>query len=452
MPCHNERVKNAEAHTFHKKDSPGNQCIACHMPMTTFARMHRSDHSMLPPTPAATMAFKSPNACNQCHDDKDAAWANGWVKKWRTRDYQAPLLYRAELIDAARKEDWTKLSDMLTYIQSKDRDTIFATSLIRLLRACPNPAVWRVIMEAAKDPSPLVRSSAMESLSRIPSIETSSILLAAAGDDSRLVRIKAAAALAEYPPFALKDKQKEHLDKATEEYLSAMATRPDQWTSHYNLGNFFLNVGDFPSALAAYDMSLKLDPRAVMPMVNAAMAHAQSGKNEEAENYLNKALQVSPNNAAANFNMGLLKAEQKKMGEAETHLKTALKTDPKMHAAAFNLGVLMAEDRPRESIDKLSEAYELSPNPKYAYTLAYYLHQNKDFDRATHTLDFMVQSWPHYADAYLLLADIHERQNKKAEAIQLLNNALSTKGMAERDRFRLATKLRDLEGTEKGAQ
>jgi len=27
--------------------------VSCHMPMTGFARLNRSDHSMLPPTPAA---------------------------------------------------------------------------------------------------------------------------------------------------------------------------------------------------------------------------------------------------------------------------------------------------------------------------------------------------------------------------------------------------------------
>ena len=81
MPCHEERVKNAAAHTRHKPDSAGNVCIACHMPTTEFARMTRSDHSMLPPAPAATIAFKSPNACNACHTDKDAAWADQQVSR-----------------------------------------------------------------------------------------------------------------------------------------------------------------------------------------------------------------------------------------------------------------------------------------------------------------------------------------------------------------------------------
>ena len=60
MPCHALRVASAPQHTHHPEGSPGNHCIACHMPMTEFARMQRSDHSMLPPTPSATVAFESP--------------------------------------------------------------------------------------------------------------------------------------------------------------------------------------------------------------------------------------------------------------------------------------------------------------------------------------------------------------------------------------------------------
>ncbi len=73
LPCHQQRVEQAAAHIHHDLDKPGTPgtCISCHMPMTEFARMRRTDHSMLPPTPAATLKFKSPNACNLCHQDKD---------------------------------------------------------------------------------------------------------------------------------------------------------------------------------------------------------------------------------------------------------------------------------------------------------------------------------------------------------------------------------------------
>ena len=139
LPCHQQRVDQAAAHIRHDLNKPGTpgKCISCHMPMTEFARMQRSDHSMLPPTPAATRKFKSPNACNLCHQDKDAAWADKQVRQWHKKDYQAPVLHRAGLIDAARRRDWTRLPEMLTYITDKNHDPVFATSLIRLLSCLP---------------------------------------------------------------------------------------------------------------------------------------------------------------------------------------------------------------------------------------------------------------------------------------------------------------------------
>ena len=82
------------------------------------------------------------------------------------RDYQAPVLQRAGLIDAARKRDWKRLPEMLAYLESKDRDEIYATSLIRLLRSGEDPQKWPAIIKAMKDPSPLVRAAAAESLCR----------------------------------------------------------------------------------------------------------------------------------------------------------------------------------------------------------------------------------------------------------------------------------------------
>ncbi len=453
MPCHQERVETATDHTHHPPDTPGNNCISCHMPLSEFARMRRSDHSMLPPTPAATIAFNSPNACNLCHTDKDAAWSDQWVRKWRDRDYQATILHRGGLIDAARKRDWSRLPEILIYIRSKDRDEVYATSLIRLLRACPEPIKWQAILQAMKDTSALVRGAAAEALSTMPSRQTGQALIEATGDEYRLVRVRAAGALASYPGLLVrmlvKDQDTANLDKATDEFVSFLLSRPDHWTSHYNVGNYYLQYGDLPTALAAYETAVKLEPRAVMALVNTSMAHARMGKNEEAEKALNKALQLEPTNAAAHFNMGLLKAEQKHKAKAEDHLRAALKSDPKMHEAAYNLGVLLADESIMEAMELMLKAYQLNPNPKYAYTIAFYMRKNRDPERAAEMLKLVVQQWPWYADAYLLLGDIHEEQGKVKEAKALYQKALGTEGLSRQDRYRLEAKLRELEASEK---
>jgi Tfp pilus assembly protein PilF len=446
LPCHAERVRNAAAHTRHKADGPGNRCISCHMPMTSFARMNRTSHSMLPPTPAATIAYGSPNACNICHTDKDAAWADRYVREWRERDYQAPVLYRAGLIEAARKRDWKRLPEMLEYITRADRDEVFTASLIRLTLTVEDERVLPVLLKAMKDPSPLVRSAAADSLSFRPTRESYQALMEAAGDSYRLVRVRAAAALAHFPEPLIQEADEGRLKKATAEYLASLTARPDQWDSHYNLGNYYLNRGEFQQALASYDTALKLEPQAVLAMVNASIAYARLGENAKAEKSLQRALKAAPESGAANFNMGLLKAEQNQPKEAERYLRAAYKADPQMAAAAYNLCVLTAEDRMDEAITWCRKAAEVRPqDPKYAFALAFYQHRKGDAHGAITTLQNLVKQRPGYVNAYFLLAEIYMQQGDRQKAETVYRQALEGKDLNPRDRYRIQMELQTLQ-------
>ena len=413
MPCHEKHVKDATAHTHHPEGSTGNKCIGCHMPMTSFARMNRSDHSMLPPAPAATLAYQSPNACNLCHTDKDAAWADRYVREWRTRDYQAPVLKRAALVDAARKRDWSKLPDILSYVADKGRDEVVATSLVRMVSASGDPRIVPVLIEAIRDPSPLVRSAAATALRDVPTKEAVQALVEATGDDYRLVRVRAATSLAAYQNLPLDDAQKKTVAAANEEMLASILSRPDQWSSHYNLGNYHLDRGELKEAVASYDTALKLEPRAVLAMVNEAMAYARFGENQKAEESLQKALKVAPDSAAAHFNMGLLKAELNDPKGAEKHLRKAMEADPQMAQAAYNLCVITSRDRMDEAVSWCRKAADLRPqDPKYAFTLAFYLNLRGERDESLSLLKAILEKHPGYRDAEMLLKQISEKVSK----------------------------------------
>ena len=311
LPCHARIVENPTAHSHHKAEGTGNSCIACHMPMSRFAAMGRTDHSMRSPTPAATIAYKSPNACNQCHADHDAPWADQWVRKWYPRDYQAEPLRRAALLDAARKNEWKRLPEMLADAQNKQVDEIYRNSLVRLLRSCTDPKKWPVLIAALEDGSPLVRASAAAALEGYYSQESVEALLRATGDPVRLVRIRAAAALAPLPPKRIDDGDaRKSLERATAEFKTAMGARPDDWASYSNLGGYYMESDDFAAAVAAYETALKLEPRMVPVMVNLSMAYSNLNQNDKAEAWLRRALKGEPENAAANFNLGLLLAEE----------------------------------------------------------------------------------------------------------------------------------------------
>lgn len=407
LPCHENRVKNASAHTHHKADSTANKCVSCHMPMTTFARMGRTDHSMLPPAPAATLAFKSPNACNICHADKDAAWADRYVREWHGRDYQAPVLKRAALIDGARKRDWKQLPAMIDYIVSGNRDEIFATSLIRMLPLSGDKRIVPMLLTAIKDPSPLVRGAAADALQHVPTREAIKALVEAAGDNYRLVRIRAAASLAAYPDIKLNKADADSVEAATKEFLASLTVRQDLWSSHYNLGNYYLNRSDPRKAISSYATSLRIEPRSVPVLVNESIAYARMGDNNNAVASLNKALEVNPNNAAANVNMGLLKSEQKDWAGAEHHFKKALEADPRMAQAAYSLCVITSRNRINEALGWCKKAVELRPQePKYSYTLAFYLNQKGEKAEAIRILKAIENKHPGYTEARKLLKKI----------------------------------------------
>lgn len=158
-------------------------------------------------------------------------------------------------------------------------------SLIHLTMAASDEGLRRALLQAIQDPSPLVRVAGAEALAVRPGKESFQALVTAAGDSYRLVRVRAVASLAHYPAAWFQGEDQNKLQQATGEYLASLTARPDQWTSHYNLGNYYLNQGKVKQALVSYDIALKIEPRAAMVMVNPAMAYAQTGEKNRQKIY-----------------------------------------------------------------------------------------------------------------------------------------------------------------------
>ncbi len=414
LPCHVEKVNNPERHTHHAAESVGSRCISCHMPKTTFARMERSDHSMLPPAPSASIAFGSPNACNICHEQQDAAWADALVRSWRVRDFQERVLHRAGLVEAARRRDWSSLPEMLAYLKSPQRNDVFAASLIRMMNASRDPRVAPAVAALAADPSPLIRGAAVAAMAIRARPQHIESLLAMVVDDYRFIRLRAAPSLLALPEKQLPEKARAMLEDMRREYLDFIMARPDHWTAHYNLGNYYLGCGEADAAIDAYRAALKKEPQEIMTLVNLSMAHARNKDLAQAENALREALDSAPDNASVHFNMGLLQAGKNNRRQAEAHLKAALQADPGMAPAAYNLCVLMAEDELAEAIDWCRKAASLqSEEPRYAFTLAYFLEQQGQSAEAVSILRSLGENYPGYREPQQLLRKIMSQGNQR---------------------------------------
>jgi tetratricopeptide (TPR) repeat protein len=352
--------------------------------MTEYAGMRRSDHSMRPPAPGASLAYGSANACNLCHRDRDPKWARDQVRKWFGTVREQRVLAQSGLIAAARKQEWSRLPAMLAAIAAPDRDEILAASLIRLLEPCRDPRKAPALLKALADASPLVRAGAVNALSGNWGPATLSALNKAAGDEYKVVRIQAGAVLATMDPAKLDAPSQ----RAAAEYIASLKSRPDDYGQHMNLGVLYADRGQPQQALDEYATAIRLRPGWAPPLVNAALVYSELGNNGKAEESLRKAVRIDPANAAAHFNLGLLLAETGRRAEAESALRRSLALNPKNAPAAFNLAVLLSEAHRTEAIQWCRRAVEADPTEgRYAYTLAFYLAQGGETQAAIRELE-----------------------------------------------------------------
>ena len=115
-------------------------------------------------------------------------------------------------------------------------------------------------------------------------------------------------------------------------------------------------------------------------------------------------------------------------------------------ARAYNVGMLRAQRDTAEAIYWLRKASELRPSePKYAYTLAFYVRENGDGDGAVHVLQEMLKRNLANADAYALLGHIHEESGRKRDAIAVYHQAVENERLLPAEHYRFISRIREME-------
>lgn len=384
--CHEQRVSNSSAHTFHRANSPGNLCINCHMPKSEFARMQRSDHSMRPPMPALSTAYGSPNACNLCHRSKSPAWADSVIQLRYSGRFQSETQAWAEILDRLRRGDAIPATDIVRILRKTDSE-IVAASILRSLPADREDAFIPLFDELLRSSSPLLRASVLTHLTpeRYPEMRES--LLAACADSILLVRIRAAEALNGIPESSIPRRYRSAFQQAKREYRESLGVFPDNETSHYNLGNYYSANADPRSAVAAYRRALKLRPDYVEAAINLGLLYYENARMDSALFYLEKAASEHPGIPAAQINLGLLYSETGNSAGAIRCFEKAYALDGNS-LSAYNLGILYLRNLPETGMQWAQIAFEKEKNdPRYVYLYAYSLYRNGHNKQALQILD-----------------------------------------------------------------
>ena len=375
--CHLPARFDSTEHHRHPADSVS--CVDCHMTSRDYMIVDgRRDHSFRIPRPDLSLATGSPNACNQCHADRDTEWALNAYREWFGDD--APAHYGLAL-HAGRTGGGN--AALLDAIGNTEFPGIARGTALTLLRPPYSEEVARTIQVALGSGDPFVRLGALRALSGLQQelqVDWATPLL---GDRIRAIRIEAARAIAPFRSLlnvrydaAFRDAERELLDS-----LEAIAERPE---AQAGIGNLHMAGGDPGRAESAFRQALSIAPYDPVARANLADLFRAMGRDADAEAVLRDGMAEYPEEPTYRHSLGLL---------------------------------LVRQQQPEEGLTELQAAATLQPdNARFVYVYAVALNSLGRADEAVATLTAAKERFPGDFDVHWALATILRDQGRTDEA------------------------------------
>ena len=375
--CHKPQVFNTQEHHHHEVGSAGAKCVSCHMPDRAYMQIDmRRDHSFTIPRPELSLSLGVPNACTQCHQDKDDVWANEVTKGWGiqpSNDHWAHILRRAA------QQDVLVTRSAVEAILNTGLPDMVRASLLQHLAPMPSRVSADVARKSLVDQSPLVRRAAVAALQGQAAELRWQLLSPLLMDPSRSVRMEIAMILtdvfSQLPP-----EQQSGLAKLLNEYRQSLAVSADSVTTQLNLANLELQLGDWQAAEQAYQRALIIEPSFVPALLSLADFYRRTERLQNEKPLLEKALMIAPDSGAAQHSMGLFYVRQQDYKMALKHLQLAtVQQDASPYYAYVYSVALENQGQLDNAIMSLQAADEKWPNQyEILLTLVLYLDKSGD--------------------------------------------------------------------------
>jgi len=378
----------------HHRHQPGNaECVDCHMPSRTYMVVDdRRDHSFRIPRPDLTLSTGSPNACNQCHDDRDAQWALNAVQDWygpRSDAHYAEAIY-------AGRNGLPRANELLVAASGNSQyPGIARATSLSLLRPPYSREVLEDIRRSLADADSLIRSAALDALSSAAPelvLEWTPALLT---DPVRSVRIDAARVVSPLQA-SLRGEQVAGFRSANNERMAAQYAIAERPEAHMNLGNLHTDADDIDRAEAAFRHALQLAPRAVAARINLAELYARNARPDEAEQVLREGITRGENEAILHHSLGLLLVRGGRLDAALLELAAAAELQPDSARFVYVYAVALKSTGTLElAIEKMQDAARRFPADfDIHWALATMLRDAGRVDEAREVAATMVETFP----------------------------------------------------------
>jgi len=305
LQCHQAPQYQTQQHFFHQEDSPGAQCVNCHMPQRTYMGVDvRRDHSFRVPDPVASVRFGVPNACTQCHQDKPDQWAADFITRRSGR--KDPWYPQTRLLSGARKNDAAIAPDLLAYALDEGRPAILrGTALLESARF-PSAQQQDAIGTALRSPDPQLRAGAAAALGNADLQQRLTHLQSLLADPVKSVRMAVAQQLADLPLSRAPTQLRQALSTLFDEYQQSLLYNADMPESLSNLALFQAAQGDATAAEKSLLQARKIAPRYLPAMLNLADVYRARSRDDLGAALLQEALRAYPESGDVRHMLGLL--------------------------------------------------------------------------------------------------------------------------------------------------
>ena len=292
-------------------------CIECHMPeMTYMGRDPRRDHSLHWPDPRMSIELGVPNACLNCHKDKDHQWCMEYLEKRYKEERLGKYRQRFRAAGHALLGKGS-VQELLSAYAAEEIPAWRATLLGLLAQFPLTPEVQATALGATQDPDALVRAAAVELLGGDAARK-------ALADKTRSVRHAAGWQLFPNLPAG---------HPVVQEMAQTATHQADQPTGAMQLAMLAASRGDSRHADSQYNRAVERDPASAVARMDYAVFLARQNRPVEALKQMLACTREHPGNAEAQYRLGLILIELGQYKPAMRAMQKVLKANSEHEGA-----------------------------------------------------------------------------------------------------------------------
>ncbi len=283
------------SHHFHSPGSAGAQCKSCHMIERLYMGIDgRRDHSFRIPRPDVSIETGAPNACNDCHVQRDASWAAKQIAQ-RFPSSTRRKQHFSQVFAKARKDITSSADALVRTASDESLAGIVRATALNMLTGIATTQRAASTARFIVDADPLVRAAAIELQRGATPQDRVLRLLPALEDKLRSVRIAAARVLLGAPVVRLPARNRSALQAAQRAWRLSLLAKTDFPETHIVLGGIALVLRNPRAAEQAFREAVRQDPQLVQAWRMIVRIRAAIGDRAGAREAIDAALRLNPN-------------------------------------------------------------------------------------------------------------------------------------------------------------